>query len=611
MKFPCLIWCLLVAVTWNAAAAPKEEPPPPPPPMAQPQILSIYRGRTIEIPLHAIGRASKPLKFLIRNRPKYGRLGTIVPTGNKTAIVTYTHDADSGTSADSFSFAVQGQGTPVSAPAQIQIAVSEEPPAFSVVHSLDFGRVLLGEPKEEEITIRNSGGGTLAGTIIAPAPWRVLGTPKYKLARNQEQKVRLIFAPSEAREYTEKLVFSHDARSPVTLTGIATSPFELTPSGEIQVTRQDSGTVRSGGLIIHNVTTRERTIEVTVPKNISAPDQVIAGPDGEARIAFHTTPDFLGEIEGTVVIESEGYRQNIPLRAPAFPPILEFEPKSGLDFSDTSVAEPKKLKVTLKNVGGVSARLKVLTPPDLQIVPEPNNTFLEPAKALSFEAIFETRTEGIYRGDVEIQADGATSVIIPVTAKISNPVNSAPEIAPVLMTTTGTSTTTDNAGPPGFIVDEKEPFSEDIPVVDSIQIATLPNRNIELSWKKPAPNAVTPMIEQRMIESTGSDTPPKVTWRRLENIKFSERDGIVVARIENPARGQTWFMRISSINELGRRSAPSPTIQLSTPPAEKSALAVLAVAIVLVTAAGYAGYKIYQHRQAIDAERLSRIESGN
>lgn len=611
MKFPRLISLFLLALAMNAPGAPKEEPPPPPPPMAQPQIVSIYRGRTVEIPLHAIGRASGQLKFLIRTKPKYGKLGTIVPTGNKTAVVTYTHNGDAGTGADIFSFAVQGPNTPVSAPGKVQIAISEEPPAFSVVHSLDFGTVLLGEQREEEITIRNSGGGWLIGSVLAPLPWKVLGDSKYKLARNEEMKVRVLFAPTEAREYTEKLVFSHDARSPVTLTGNVTSPFELNPAREVEVVRQDAGTVRSGGLVIHNVTSRERVIEVTVPEKISAPDQVTAGPDGEARVAFHTSPDFLGQIEGEIVLESEGYRQSIPLKAPAFPPILEVEPKDGLAFGNIPVSEPQKLKVTVKNTGGTAARLRVSTPPNLLLIPEPNSAFIEQGQSRTFEATLETGVEGSYKGELEISAEGATPVKLPVTAQIANSqtvVTALPAPAPEPVTT-GTAAILATPDAARLIVEEKDPFSPDIPVIDEVRVLTRTSRNLELGWKKPAPN-VTPMIEQRMIQPTGNASPPKVTWRRLDNIKYSEREGLIVARIENLAQGQSWYLRISSIDDTGRRSAPSDTIQLSTNPAKKSSLPLILLGFVLAAAAGFGLYKYTQHRNEADADRLSRIESG-
>jgi hypothetical protein len=155
--------------------------------MAQPQDLSIFRGRSIEVPLRAQGRTPGQLKFLIRSRPSKGRLGEIRTTGPKSGVITYTHEsADDG--ADSFTFAVQAMDSPVSAAAAISIAVLEEPPALSVVHSVDFGRVLLGETSEQQVVLRNSGGGMLTGRMDVSPPWAILGSSEYRLGRNQNKR---------------------------------------------------------------------------------------------------------------------------------------------------------------------------------------------------------------------------------------------------------------------------------------------------------------------------------------------------------------------------------------------------------------------------------------
>ncbi|MEI6338831.1 MAG: hypothetical protein WCQ57_09655, partial [Verrucomicrobiota bacterium] len=124
----------LLAAT-AASGAPKEPPPAPAPPMAQSQNLSIYRGRSMEIPLRAVGRAPSQLRFIIRAQPEHGKLGEIRFTGPKSAVVTYTQNETGGADGDAVTFAVQAADTAVSAPAQVRIVITEEPPALSVIHS--------------------------------------------------------------------------------------------------------------------------------------------------------------------------------------------------------------------------------------------------------------------------------------------------------------------------------------------------------------------------------------------------------------------------------------------------------------------------------------------
>ncbi len=175
--------------------------------MPQALDVSIYRGRSIEIPLRAIGRTPGQLRFLIRTQPKHGTIGPIQIIDFKNAVVTYIQDEKSAATSDSFTFAVQGPDSPVSAPGVVSLTISEEPPAFSVVREADFGTVTLGNTRSEEIVLTNSGGGVLSGRITVPPPWRIAGNEMYRLGRKESQKVRLVFAPTEDEEFNGQLRF--------------------------------------------------------------------------------------------------------------------------------------------------------------------------------------------------------------------------------------------------------------------------------------------------------------------------------------------------------------------------------------------------------------------
>ncbi len=601
MKFPLSTLCILLFFAQNVFAAPKEAPTPPPPPMPQDQQISIYRGRTVEIPLRAIGRANGQLKFLIRIKPKTGKLGEIRFTGDKTAVVTYTHNESSGASADGFTYAVQGLGTAVSAPGRVQITVSENPPAFSVVHAIDFSTTMIGEPREEELTIRNTGGGIITGVIMAPAPWKVLGDTRYQLGRKEEKRVRILFDPSEAREYTEKLVFSHDARSAVTLTGSATSPFELEPSRDIELTCKDAETIRSGGLIIRNTTERERVVDITAPARIAAPDQVLVGAKGEARVPFHTPPDFLEAIDGEVVLESEGFRRSIDLHAQALRPILQVEPKA-LDFGRIPAGQRRTIPVEIKNTGGTPARLRILAPPDLLLAPDPNTAVIEPGQSRTFQAILETSAIGAYRFELEINAENISSIRIPVDAQVAN--------QPAVTGKIVTSPIAPLAPEPARAPTVNELYPSDVPKIEKVEVQQIGKRAIEVSWHRPAPNAESVVIEQRMLGTDGVSS-----WKTLDNnnIKISDRDDKVVVRFENLAPGQIWFLRFSSLDQNGHQSVPSATVRLASVPWKTPVVIWICLAVILAAGAGFFAYKFYKARQVDtveEASRMARIEGG-
>ncbi len=77
---------LFLTTTISFGGKKDKENLPPPPPMPQAQDVSIYRGRSIEIPLRAIGRSPGQLRFLIRTQPKHGTLGPIQIIDRKNAL---------------------------------------------------------------------------------------------------------------------------------------------------------------------------------------------------------------------------------------------------------------------------------------------------------------------------------------------------------------------------------------------------------------------------------------------------------------------------------------------------------------------------------------------
>lgn len=599
MKFPIPFLLIMLLGAWSLTAAPKETPTPPPPPMPQDQSVSIYRGRTVEIPLRAIGRSGGQLKFIIRVKPKSGKLGEIRFTGSKSAVVTYTHN-DSEPVPDTFTYAVQNPGSAVSAPGRVNIAVSEDPPAFSVVRDLNFDSVMIGEPKEEQITIRNSGGGMISGKILAPAPWKVIGKDTYQLGRKEEKQVRVIFDPTEPRDYTEKLVFSHDARSPVTLTGRAVSPFEFEPGGELTAKSEGREKVRMGGVTIRNVTDRERVVDITMPTHLSGPDQVTVGAGGEARVPYYTTPEYLQEVQGEITLESEGYRRSIPVNAPALAAILEVEPK-GLNFGEIGAGQSKTAKVEIRNVGGTPARLKVTTPPDVLLTPDANSAVLEPGGKLTFQATLETQRVGTYQFELDVAAENVAGIRVPVDAMVNRPVpSSAGKVA--------TSSGAPQAPEAKKATPESELYPSDVPKIEKLEVRKVDRRVMEVSWKKPAPNAEGVVVEQRMIGRNG-----KVEWKKLQNqnIKVSEKDDVVTVRLQNLALGQLWFLRFSSLDHNEHQSVPSEAIRIATEPPEKPVLLWVVVGVLALGIGGFLGYKAYQARKVdavTEAGRMARIE---
>ena len=595
----CRYLVLLALIAGASLQAEPQDPPLVPPPMAQPQALSIFRGDNIEVPLRAQGRAPSQLKFLIRSNPSKGRLGEIRLTGPKSAEVTYFHDGTSEGS-DAFTFAVQAIDSPVSAAAPITISISEEPPTLSVVNSLDFGTMEVGTTREEEIILRNSGGGELKGEMEVPPPWRIVGSKEYRLGRKQEASIQIICAPSEPEEYAEKLVFSHDARTAVDLTANAISPFELSPAGEIELASQESGTLRSAEVAIRNLTPRDRTLRITVPAELAAPDQMVIPAGGVQRITLQTKPALLGPLETTMTLESEGFRQELPVRVFALPASLHIEPREGLDFGEIEPRQRYRGFLRVKNEGGSVARLQTKVPSEVLLVPDPNSVVLQPGQTRVFEVAFEVSSPGSNRSAITIASSGATPVTIPIVGNAVIRAGQAKKISTEALS---------SAMQPNPTTNEAEPALGSGPVKE-VRILRRSSRVFEVGWDRPELDPVAWIIQQRHLEMTSAG-PPKTVWRDLNNVRFFEQGRLIGARFENLAPGQIWFLRVISIDEQGRRSAASPTFMMTSPPAKNQMFGRMLLVILALGAAVLGVLKFRQRRQteaSEQAEQIARLE---
>lgn len=594
-------YLLLIALLACAAVqADSKDPPMVPPPMAQPQSVSIFRGRSIDIPLRAQGRTPGQLKFFIRSLPAKGRLGEIRLTGPKSAEVTYRHD-DTSEGIDSFTFAVQAIDSAVSAAAPITIAISEESPALTVVKSVDFGTLEVGTTREEQVVLRNSGGGMLEGIVEVSPPWKVIGSTEYRLGRNQQSKVRILCAPDEQQDYSARLVFSHDARAAVELTASAISPFDFDPPREIELSSHDVGTLRSGGVVIRNRTAQDRTLKISVPPEIASPNRVFIPAGGEEKIALQTAPGFLGALEGTASFESEGFKHRIPVRVYALQPVLRIEPREGLDFGQIEPRRRHKGFLRIKNEGGSAARLQARVPREILLVPDPNSAILQPGETRLFEVAFEASSAGDYRSEIVIESGAGKPAAIPVTSQV----NAQPSEAQKVPTTALNS-----AARPAATAPESLQSSNSIPAVKEIKVLKASNRLFEVGWTKPGPDPVAWIVQQRHLEVTDA-APPKAVWKELTNVRFFEQNDTIGARFENLAPGQLWFLRVLSIDQQGRRSAPSPTFRMSSAPAKDQTL-VRAVLLLLAACAGVFGFTMFRRRKQAEAseqaEQIARIE---
>jgi hypothetical protein len=236
------------------------------------------------------------------------------------------------------------------------------------------------------------------------------------------------------------------------------------------------------------------------------------------------------------------------------------------------------------------------------LVPDPNSAVLQPGETRVFEVAFEASSAGDYRSEIVIESGAGKPASILVAAQIGPQPVEAPKVS--------TTTLDPAARLPARAPEYGEPSSL-IPAVKEIRVLRASNRVFEFGWDKPVKNPVAWIVQQRQLEVTSADEPPKAVWRDLANVRFFEQNDMIGARFENLAPGQVWFLRVLSIDQQGRRSAPSSTFMMSSAPAKDYTL-VRGVVLLLALAAGVFGLFTFSRRRqaeaAEQAEQIARIE---
>jgi len=106
------------------------------------------------------------------------------------------------------------------------------PPTLSVTPgSQDFGSVSLGSSADKTFVVRNSGGGTLTGSVSAPAPFSIVSGGSFSLRRGASQTVVVRFSPTALGLSSANVTFtSNGGDASPRVTGIARGVSAIIPN---------------------------------------------------------------------------------------------------------------------------------------------------------------------------------------------------------------------------------------------------------------------------------------------------------------------------------------------------------------------------------------------
>ena len=587
---------LLALLCQIVAYGADKEQVPVPPPMAKSLTVSTSIGRPVEIPLSVGGRIVEPMTVMIRKPPRLGRLGEVRRTGRSTATVLYTPDPGAGPGEDRFTFAAQSNDSPVSAAATLRIELIEEPPRAEFPEELDFGTVFLGDTAEKKIAIRNSGGGIASWLINPNPPWSIAGSGSYKVAGGKETTMRLVFAPTEERDFRDRIQMAPDSKSVLAVNGAGVSPVSWTKDG-IVFTPQDREK-GSKEIKVNNQTPDERTLTIEWPEVLKAPGETVIPPNGAAVVQVQVVGGPQISFQGEAAARSGNFVGRIPIRIYPAPAKLEVKPERVLKLGGHSGIGAQKQQFIVRNTGGSDAPLEILAPAEVHITPDSRDLILRAGQGQVFEVELNSAEPAPRKIRIQSPACEPVELSLETTAsqqaKSSLPVENflglpqkpveSPEMVPSL---------------PG-----RSPAQE-IP-----EIVSAEPHEIVLKWKLPSPGVSDFRIERRSIVA-GSNGGVAFNWIPWQGAKIIITDGMVTARLEKLAANSLWTIHVVPLDERGNPGQPSPAFQIATKTIARLRIPwwvwILPAGAIIAAAARF--WRSHQQRLQIkDNERIARLE---
>ncbi|MEP7339380.1 MAG: choice-of-anchor D domain-containing protein, partial [Acidobacteriota bacterium] len=246
--------------------------------------------------------------------------------------------------------------------------------------SLSFGNVKVGQNRDMQITVRNTGDLPLTvSSITSSSPQFSVTSPAspFNVAAGASAIVNLRFAPNSAGLKTGTLsINSNDpgrARVDVALAGTGLAPLlEVTPQS------LNFGNVATGESLIMKLTVRNTGNAPLAITSITSSDpqfsaSLLTGAftlpaGGSIIVNVRFAPASAGAKTGTLSINSNDPnrpRLDVPMTGTGLAPAIDVSP-AGLGFGQVRLAQTKDLVVTIRNTGSATLKVSSIISSNLQ-----------------------------------------------------------------------------------------------------------------------------------------------------------------------------------------------------------------------------------------------------
>ena len=416
---PRFVWLAVLCAAGVLAVAPPasgasnaKEPLPEAPPPAQPLAVKVRRGEPIEIPLRIYGQKNEALRYLIRTAPAHGKLTEPRAVEREVSVVTYTPPADLAITRDRFAYAVQNSAG-VSAAVDVVITIVDLPPDLALPGALDFSSILAGATAAKPLEISNRGGGLAEGQVAVEAPWKIEGSPKYRLAAGGHAIFKVVFAPESGGIFDSAVRFSSQPETSVPVHGEALEAIAATPA-KIVLQNAPGDPVRTGMFDLSNQTNDEQRVTLSGGARVQVPAELAVPAHGKVSVPVQTAAGDVAELDGEVRVQAAGLTVRVAVRAARLGPLVRAV-SGPVAFGRVDATKPSSASFHLENFGGSAANVtwEIGAP----FVMEQPSVTLEPGEKKTLTMHTQPAAAGKYRAWLTVKAD-QQKLEIPVEAEL-------------------------------------------------------------------------------------------------------------------------------------------------------------------------------------------------
>lgn len=378
--------------------------------------LSLERGQQIVVPLAIYGAGVEGMEYVIRSAPKYGKLSAVHITGAITAAVTYTAPEQTTATEDRFTYAVRTSDG-VSAAVPVVITISEAaglPPRLSVPASMEMPPIRPGETSSVIIEIKNTGGGFAEGQLDVSEPWKIDGSPKFRLGGGSKAEFTVTFSSSTTGPHKADVSYGARQRVSTTLNVAVLAPITFSPA-LIELKTKLGVTTRSGQVQITNAGTEPVMVGIKHGGKLLTETSLTIAGRSEHTLAVFAEPGEVGAVEDKLQFTAGTWSSEVPVIAPALGPIVSCREKS-VAFAAVAVNRTAQSSITLENTGGTAIALSFSANGPFRA--DPSSIALKPKSTATIAVLCKAESAGTALGKLAIVGSDVR-IEVPLSAQVA------------------------------------------------------------------------------------------------------------------------------------------------------------------------------------------------